>query len=372
MTKTEILGRTDSGLAIYGLVLNEIYPGETNISMNGWGVELTKNPFNQHRKTLKIMKEGGVYQYFDTELPAFRGGPFDFAALHYRLEGKELEALLARELFEKSDVRGVLRYEVLRGAQDDMHEVLRSTQDDVRSKGLALPQGFATEVMTARPPERSEGPRPRRPRIKSSLPLTPSPSRPVRPPERSEGPSEGPRSPSFSFYRSPIKNITPLQITTLVDVYNLIRSRKYEKQTLKLRAAQTPEEARKIKAGKFDYVTFSGVFSSRRDTALVKHSGLMTIDFDHVPDVNKLKKQLLNDEYFTTELMFVSPSGDGLKWIIPVDLYLVRHQSYFSAVAAYIRKFYGLEVDKSGRDISRACFLPHDPEVYINPKYLNQ
>ena len=28
-----------------------------------------------------------------------------------------------------------------------------------------------------------------------------------------------------------------------------------------------------------------------------------------------------------------------------------------------------VEPDKSGKDISRACFLPHDPEAYINPLY---
>ena len=30
---------------------------------------------------------------------------------------------------------------------------------------------------------------------------------------------------------------------------------------------------------------------------------------------------------------------------------------------------YGIAIDKSGSDICRACFLPHDPECYINPIY---
>lgn len=59
----------------------------------------------------------------------------------------------------------------------------------------------------------------------------------------------------------------------------------------------------------------------------------------------------------------------GLKWIIPIDLSEVNHQEYFKAVANYIHSNYGLEVDQSGKDISRACFLPHDPNVYLNPKY---
>ena len=79
--------------------------------------------------------------------------------------------------------------------------------------------------------------------------------------------------------------------------------------------------------------------------------------------VEELRNKLLSDEYFETEMLFTSPSGDGLKWIIPIDLEEVNHQEYFKAVANYIQSTYGLEVDQSGKDISRACFLPYDPTV---------
>ena len=39
----------------------------------------------------------------------------------------------------------------------------------------------------------------------------------------------------------------------------------------------------------------------------------MCIDFDHVQNTNTLRQALLADEYFDTQLLFVSPSGDGLK-----------------------------------------------------------
>ena len=79
---------------------------------------------------------------------------------------------------------------------------------------------------------------------------------------------------------------------------------------------------------------------------------------------------LLEDKCFTTELLFRSPSGDGLKWIIRINTAEVSHAEYFNAVANYLRLTYGLEADKSGKDVSRACFLPYDPEAYINPKNL--
>ena len=79
------------------------------------------------------------------------------------------------------------------------------------------------------------------------------------------------------------------------------------------------------------------------------HSGLMCLDFDHIENMEEVKQQILNHEYFDTELLFTSPSGNGLKWIIPVDLKGWEHSRFFKAVAN--------------------CILPYDPQAYINPKY---
>lgn len=179
-----------------------------------------------------------------------------------------------------------------------------------------------------------------------------------------------PAPPVFSYFNKPVTNVIPSRQASLVEVYKLIKGSNFVECTSTLRKIQDVKEARKFKAFNFDYATFSGVFSKRNDKNLKKHSGLLTIDFDHLDDISLLKESLLKDEYFETELLFTSPSGDGLKWIIPIELTKVGHQDYFKAVANYIQKTYSLEVDASGKDISRACFLPHDPNVFINPKYL--
>jgi hypothetical protein len=178
--------------------------------------------------------------------------------------------------------------------------------------------------------------------------------------------------PKFSYFKAPVSNIYPKITLSLVDIFNLIISDDYASITNQLRSITDKNEARKFKATQFDYVTFSGTFEKRNDKSLLNHSGLITIDFDHINNLEDLKNQLLQDEYFETEILFVSPSGDGLKWIIPIDITESTHQNYFNAVANYIKEVYQLEVDKSGKDVSRACFLPFDPEVFINPKYLQQ
>lgn len=130
------------------------------------------------------------------------------------------------------------------------------------------------------------------------------------------------------------------------------------------------KETRKYKASNFNYVTFSGTFLKRNDKALISNSGLLVIDFNHIDDIDSLKESLLQDEYFETKLLFTSPSGDCLKWIIPIDLTKAKHQDYFRTVANYIKHTYQMEIDQSGKDVSRACFISHDEAVYINPKYI--
>ena len=166
-----------------------------------------------------------------------------------------------------------------------------------------------------------------------------------------------------------MKNTVPHKTATLFQIYNAITGDFYKERTDKLRSITDPRQARQFKANNFDYCTFSGVFTSRNDKKIVQHSGLMAVDFDHLPNLEEVRQSLLVDEYFDTQLLFVSPSGDGLKWIIPIDTTTTPHGEYFAAVANYIHQTYGIEVDKSGRDISRACFLPHDPQAFINPIY---
>jgi hypothetical protein len=174
--------------------------------------------------------------------------------------------------------------------------------------------------------------------------------------------------PAFSFYKAPVSNVIPHKTVTLKQVYNAIIGYYYENSTKYLRMIADQKQARQYKAANFDYCTFSGIFTTRSDKNLVQHSGLLCMDFDHIPNLAALKQALLDDAYFETQLLFISPSGDGLKWIIPIDTTIMLHSAYFASIANYIKQTYHVEVDKSGRDISRACFLPHDPNAYINPK----
>lgn len=176
---------------------------------------------------------------------------------------------------------------------------------------------------------------------------------------------------SFSFFRKPIRNTEPLRCIGIPDIYRYIVGPYAKKQTEMLRSITGKDQARKYKAENFDFCTFSGIFHTRNKAGLLQQSDLLCIDFDHVADIPSLHEKLLNDLCFETELLFRSPSGDGLKWIIQVFRKGWEHSRFFNAVLNYLVANGYPEPDKSGSDVSRSCFIPHDPEAYINPKYNN-
>lgn len=109
-------------------------------------------------------------------------------------------------------------------------------------------------------------------------------------------------------------------------------------------------------------VCFSGQFDSRRDDALVSHNGLIVLDFDHI-DVDVSKSILATDDYVYA--CWVSPSGDGLKALVKIST-PSKHREHFKAIQLYMDRTYGLEVDPSGKNESRACFESYDPDIIIN------
>lgn len=106
---------------------------------------------------------------------------------------------------------------------------------------------------------------------------------------------------------------------------------------------------------------WSGKFTERKDSSIKEHSGLIVLDFDHI-DVDGSKKILATDDYVYA--CWVSPSGEGLKALVKISN-PESHRDHFRALQAYFDNQYGLEVDPSGINESRACFESYDPDIVI-------
>lgn len=115
-------------------------------------------------------------------------------------------------------------------------------------------------------------------------------------------------------------------------------------------------------------ICFSGTFRQRSDAGIVKHSGLICLDFDKFPDEKEMslwRSKLSTNEY--TYCLFTSPSGDGLKILVKIPPEKENHKGYFDALKEYFDCKY---FDISCSNISRVCYESYDPNIYVNEQAL--
>ena len=98
VSRKAILDKTHYGLNIYAHVLRQYYPGETVLSLSGRDCKPAKNPFNADKPTLLVKVVDGCATHTDSEEVIAQGNVFDFAALHFSLEGQALLDKLNEEL----------------------------------------------------------------------------------------------------------------------------------------------------------------------------------------------------------------------------------------------------------------------------------
>jgi hypothetical protein len=99
------------------------------------------------------------------------------------------------------------------------------------------------------------------------------------------------------------------------------------------------------------------------------------IDIDHLSEygleMETMKAIFGNDP--RVELMFASPSGDGLKLLFRLSEKITDPNYYvvfYKAFCLGLEKQYrlGAALDHKTHDVSRCCFVSFDPEAYYNPE----
>lgn len=116
-------------------------------------------------------------------------------------------------------------------------------------------------------------------------------------------------------------------------------------------------------------ITPNGVFVGGRQKQHLKEiSGLKVFDFDHIAADGMAAVFEKATQLPGAVLVAVSPSGEGIKLFLRVESDLAMHDVVFDHLLAQLEAELGVEVDKSGRDINRLCFLPSPHGLYYNPE----
>lgn len=111
-------------------------------------------------------------------------------------------------------------------------------------------------------------------------------------------------------------------------------------------------------------ICFSGKFSKRNDSSLVKHSGLICLDFDGYKAKKEMlseKERISNDKF--TYAVFISPSGKGLKVLVKIPADVDNHKNYFNSLEKHYNSPY---FDKTCKNVSRVCYESYDPLIFVN------
>ena len=110
------------------------------------------------------------------------------------------------------------------------------------------------------------------------------------------------------------------------------------------------------------------------DEATASRNTLVVVDIDHLEsaeEMENLRQQLFDDPYLCPALVFVSPTGRGVKAFVPC-LHGQNPAEGIQWAMNYVHCMYDAEntqpgkgVDTSGKDLVRACFLCHDPKALL-------
>ena len=183
----------------------------------------------------------------------------------------------------------------------------------------------------------------------------------------------------FSYFDGPITCTRPRAAITVRQLHAVITNPPVYLRE-RVVAARAEYEANgkcdkyKYLKTRLDYFTVGGVFTRRRDAAVVVASGLLVLDFDQLNgQIAEVRAALLADTVLAPALalLFTSPSGDGLKVVLTADPRHSRTTNY-ERLSQFLgaRYGWGITLDLNTEELSRACFLSWDPTAWLAPGYL--
>lgn len=181
-----------------------------------------------------------------------------------------------------------------------------------------------------------------------------------------------------SFQRNTWESIS--QEMSVIDSLNLIKSDYFKKEIESLRSALSKGDKESYNRNKLRLpaVTFCGTFNNKRlKENLKEYNYLIVIDIDKltVQQMDVVGKILVDDPFVFS--YWRSPSNRGFKGLIQLDfsnpindLEVDKNHKYaFKKLTEYFKDNYDVELDKSGSDITRLCFLSYDAGLVIKKRF---
>jgi len=156
---------------------------------------------------------------------------------------------------------------------------------------------------------------------------------------------------------------------TIATILEEIKTGKYKPGIIYLRKslAEKKEEAYNKAKKSLPAFTPSGKFvGGRKLEFLTEYSKFIILDIDKLSTTDLQKSKSIAAQSEFTYACFISPSGNGLKILVKIDTPKTEHKETFLKVQAHYENILKLEIDKSGKDLTRLCFYSWDENLYQN------
>lgn len=168
---------------------------------------------------------------------------------------------------------------------------------------------------------------------------------------------------------------------TLFDALNSIRTGKYRTQIENIRRlyrlGKSAIAGYKSKKKQLSSFIFSGIlFDTRFKFDICGYTSLIIADIDKLESVDSIKDKLKYDPHIIAA--WLSPSGNGLKALLYLEYdkeypyattWIYHEHCAFPQIEKYLRDTYAINIDPSGADITRLCFVSYDPDIHMKKEF---
>ena len=156
---------------------------------------------------------------------------------------------------------------------------------------------------------------------------------------------------------------------TIPEILHEIKTGKYRPGITYLRKSLAENKLEAYEKAKKSLPAFtpSGKFvGGRKLEFLTEYSKFIILDIDKLSTADLQKSKSIAAQSEFTYACFISPSGNGLKILVKIETPKTEHKETFLKVQAYYENILKLEIDKSGKDLTRLCFYSWDENLYLN------
>ncbi len=173
----------------------------------------------------------------------------------------------------------------------------------------------------------------------------------------------------FNIWSNHVKH---KEFQSLFGIYSQIKNEKYKNEIEAIR--KYIEEGNKNTAdmlkGKLDAFTVSGIFSpakNRKRENIQEYTGVFVLDIDDLSKDEIEKLIPIIKAILYTLMVFISPSGRGIKIIVATNNRDVnRHKECYQQVINYYSKKLNVNFDEQTNDVTRLCYFSSDSNAYFN------